>query len=611
MAKRFWNTCFILLLIFFSSQLTYSQLSNFGFTVTATNETCTANGTLSFTVSNATSGSSFIYAIYKLPNTTTPVTTTTAISYNGLTAGTYLVIATQTLGSQSGTQQQQAVIMDQRVVLTYQITATEVICGNDGVLTIATLTGTAATYSIISGPVLRPPQTSNVFNNLPAGQFTIRVFDSCGEGVVQTFTLTSKNPALTFTNPTAGISACTSVSLGFGFTTTVPAPDGVIKYPLQVVTTVNPPAGSPIITTSTISSGNSFSINTPLFTPQPYMYSFLITDGCGVSHTLNGQVNNQSGSSVSYVLQAVNCTTKRVKFSAVLGLVLLSAPATYPNSLPQDFTSQISNNQYTTQPLAAGTYTFQATNLCGEVQTITVEVTAETPNQPYDFAYGITCSKGNLAFYYITHIVLVAAPASYTGPLPYDFSSTITTSNVTVLLNLPPGTYTFNVLDLCGNPLVIQGTITPSNPLPLYSINPDCTGTNTLKIQGDLVTIIFTAAPASYTGSLPQNLSSQVSNNIVMLNGLPMGNYTFLITNSCGTISTLAVVIPPQLETTNVNVIQNCGSFNLDLHHTSNNTATSFFWLQKYYPANSDWGHPGMEHFKESIFPMLPMPLNL
>ncbi|MFM2213577.1 MAG: hypothetical protein RL427_840 [Bacteroidota bacterium] len=595
MDKRFWNRCILFLLLVVCSQLTYSQLSNFVLTVTPTNETCTANGSLSFVVSNTTAGATIVYAIYKLPNTTTPLSTTSTTSYNGLTAGTYLVIATQSQGSQSGTQQQQVVIEDQRVLLTYQISGTEVVCPNDGVITVSTLTGVAATYSIISGPVTRPPQPSNTFSNLPAGQFTLRVIDNCGEGVVQTYTLTAKNPALTFTNPTASLAGCNSVSLGFGFSTTVPEPLGVVKYPLQVVTTINPPSGSPIVTTSTISSGNTFSTVAPLFTPQPYSYSFVITDGCGVSYTLNGQVNNLSGSAASTTLLAVTCSTKKIKFSAVQGLILLSAPTSYPNQLPQDFTSQIVNNEFTTQPLGVGFYTFQAINLCGQTQTLIVEITAQTPNLPYDFAYGVTCSAGNLAFYYVSQIVLVAAPSAYSGALPYDFSSTINASNIAVLLNLPPGTYTFNAVDLCGDPILLYGTITPISPQPSYTVYPDCTGTNTnaLKIQGNITSIIFSTAPTTYTGALPQVLTSQISNNSITLNGLPMGNYTFIVTNSCNTIITLEVTIPPQTETTSVNVIQNCGSFNLDLHHTSNNPAVCTFWLQKYYPANSDWGHPG------------------
>jgi hypothetical protein len=265
---------------------------------------------------------------------------------------------------------------------------------------------------------------------------------------------------------------------------------------------------------------------------------------------------------------------------------LVSAPVSYPNPLPQDFTSQITNNEFTTQPLGVGTYTFQTTSLCGELQTITVEITIETPNQPYDFPYGLTCSMGNLAFYYISQIVLVTAPPAYAGSLPYDFTSSITANNTAVLLHLPPGTYIFNVLDVCGNPTVLQGTITGINPQPAYSVFPDCSGnnTNTLKIQGDIVSLLFTAAPAAFTGTLPQNLTAQLSNNVIMLDLLPVGNYTFVVTNSCGTTITLPVVIPPVQESTIVNAIQNCGSFNLDLHHTSTNTAASFFWLQKYYP---------------------------
>lgn len=593
MAKRFLNNFFLWVLLV-GSQWTYSQLSNFVLTVTPTNETCTANGALSFSVANTTAGSTIVYAVYKLPNLSTPLTTTSTTSYNGLTAGTYLVIATQTLGSQSGTQQQQVIVEDQRVLLTYQITGIEVVCPNDGVLTVTTLTGVAVSYSIISGPVTRPPQPSNIFSNLPAGQYTIRVIDSCGEGVVQAYTLTAKNPALTFTNPTASLTGCNSVSLGFSFSTTVPAPTGVVKYPLQVVTTINPPSGSPVVTNSTITFGNSFSTVAPLYTPQPYSYSFVITDGCGVTYTLSGQVNDISGSAASYVLLNVSCSTKKIKFSAVSGLVLTSAPATYPNALPQDFTSQIASNEFITQPLGVGIYTFQTTTLCGQSQTLIIEITAETPNQPYDFAYGLTCVDGNLAFYYVSQIIMVAAPAAYTVPLPYDFSSTINANNITALVHLPPGTYTFSALDLCGNPTILSGTITPTAPQPSYGVLPDCNGTNTntLKIQG-ITALTFLTAPTAYSGTLPQVLTPQITSNIVMLNGLPAGNYTFLATNTCNGVVTMQVTIPVQVETTNVNVIQNCGSFNLDLNHNSNNTALCTFWLQKYYPANSDWGHPG------------------
>ena len=58
---------------FLLSQFSYCQLSNFTLQVTPTNETCTANGELNFSVSGTTTGSTIVYSIYQLPNTTTPI----------------------------------------------------------------------------------------------------------------------------------------------------------------------------------------------------------------------------------------------------------------------------------------------------------------------------------------------------------------------------------------------------------------------------------------------------------------------------------------------------------------------------------------------------------
>jgi len=147
-----------------------------------------------------------------------------------------------------------------------------------------TLTGSAATYAITNGPVTRPPQTSNVFSNLPAGQYTIRVIDVCGEGIVQAYTLTAKNPALAFTLNPASLSGCNTVNLGFNFSTVALDPIGIIKYPLQIVTNINPPSGSPIVTTNTLTNGTTFTFPSSLYTPQPYTYSFVITNWlwCGL-----------------------------------------------------------------------------------------------------------------------------------------------------------------------------------------------------------------------------------------------------------------------------------------------------------------------------------------
>ncbi|MFY8008962.1 MAG: hypothetical protein ACOVNW_04650, partial [Flavobacterium sp.] len=160
---------YIGLILFFWTTLTFGQLSNFTLTVTKIDETCTANGELHFSVSNTTAGATMLYSVYRLPNVTTPISVQSTTSLTGLIAGDYRVIATQSLGSQNGSQQQDITVDDEVDTLTYQVTGNDEICSFDGSIIIATLTGTAVNYEIFSGPIIRPIQTSNTFNNLTQG----------------------------------------------------------------------------------------------------------------------------------------------------------------------------------------------------------------------------------------------------------------------------------------------------------------------------------------------------------------------------------------------------------------------------------------------------------
>ena len=83
----------ILVFLFFSNQKTFALDLN----VIVTNETCTGNGLLAFSVTNQTSGVPVFYAIYLLPNTTTPIATISNTTYSALIAGDYSIVATQTV----------------------------------------------------------------------------------------------------------------------------------------------------------------------------------------------------------------------------------------------------------------------------------------------------------------------------------------------------------------------------------------------------------------------------------------------------------------------------------------------------------------------------------
>lgn len=583
---------FVLVLLM-SFHFGYSQLSNFTLNVTATNETCTDNGELNFAVSNTVPGSTIVYSIYLLPNLTTPISVLSSNSLSGLGAGTYRVVATQSLGNQSGSQFQDAIIEDDVVDLTYQVTSQKEVCGSDGAITVTELTGDAVQFELFDGPILKPLQSSNVFTGLPSGTYQVRAFDACGEGVVQTHTVQTANPALEFDLLEPAASGCTTVTVGFSFA--LVSPTGIIKYPLQIQTTVYPLTGGTVVTNSTLNSGNQFVTTIPLYQQQPYNYSFTIVDGCGISYTLNGTINNVS-TTVFYSLLNVSCTTKIIKFSNVSALQLISAPAGYPNALPENLTSQIVSGGYSSQPLPVGTYVFNATGLCGGQETYTVQIQSQD-FPPYSFVYGLTCNQGSLAFYNVTQIVLVSAPSGYGGILPYDFTATINTANVAVLQNLPAGIYVFNVVDICLNPSVITATINPVNLPPTFEVLKSCINDKgSLKIlgAGQLNSVQLISAPSEYVGVLPQNFTSLIiTNNQFTLNNLPSGNYVFTVTNACDAPSTITIEIPDYQETIQVEETPNCGSFDVLVQYTDNSTSLNTFWLQKFYPLSNSWGHPG------------------
>src|SRR5690606_11819369 len=127
-------------LFFLCSFWSFAQLDSFSLQVDVTHQTCYGNGVLTFTVTNTTPGPNMDYAIYLLPDTTNPVATITTSTLTGLVSGTYLIVATQSLGGSSGTQQEEVTIDNLIVPLTY-VANSIITCPNDGVITVNVTSG--------------------------------------------------------------------------------------------------------------------------------------------------------------------------------------------------------------------------------------------------------------------------------------------------------------------------------------------------------------------------------------------------------------------------------------------------------------------------------------
>lgn len=582
-------------LLFVFTQFAHAQLSNFNLSVTKTEETCPDNGTLNFSTSNTTAGSVILYSVYLLPNTITPISVQSATTLSGLSAGNYSVIATQTLGANSGTQQQNITIVNLVNPLSYQVTSTNEVCGNDGTITVNVTTGTVLNYEIFSGPMTRPLQTSNTFSGLTAGVYQIRVFDTCNQGVVQTFTLLKSDNNLSLTILPPYLSSCTGVNIGFSFQSTLPSPQGVVQYPIEVITTLFLPTGTETYT-NTITSGSVFALTVIRLDNQPYNYSFAVTDGCGRVYSISGIVPNLVLAEINYTIVPQDCTFMYVAFSSVTGLTLTAAPSSYLGSVPQNFSAQIINNNVIVGNLSAGTYVFNALDRCGNLQVITVEVVLDDPmgTPPYYTLFNRTCNSATVFIFDIAGIIMNSAPAAYTAfPLPHDFTNLINFANYAVFVNLPVGTYLFSVIDKCGNARPLTVSITPESLAPTVAVLEGCgEGVGSLQISGQMTTIILTAAPSGYNGIVPVDFTSNISGGTLTLDNLPPGNYTFQSTTACNASFITNATILGYTDSSTIAVTANCGSFNLSLTHSSNNNVGPKFWLQKFNVLTNTWGHP-------------------
>ncbi|MGV9004899.1 gliding motility-associated C-terminal domain-containing protein [Flavobacterium sp.] len=585
----------ILFFIIIGYANSFSQIDNFNLSVTATNETCAANGTLSFSISNPLAGASVLFSIYKLPNLTTPITVTNTSPFTGLGAGVYLVVATQSLGTLSASKQQEVTIEDLIATLTYQITSTKVTCGNDGAIIINAITGNPSVYEIISGPVTRPLQPSNIFNNLPVGIYQIRVKDVCNENVVQTYQLQSTSTQLLINLSTPSLAGCTMVNIGFVVDTV--ADDGIIKYPLQINASVTTPSGTVITNSGVMNSGTeSYSFQVPYFTQQPYFYTFTITDACGNLQIINGAINNVS-TTASYDIGLQDCEHKKVKFSNVSSVILVSAPTSFSTSLPITYTAQIANSMVTIFNLTAGNYVFNVVDVCGNAQVISFPITIDSEQPPYTFLFNRTCNSSSLLIFNIQQLVMVSAPSSYAVVLPHDYTSLINTANYAGFNNLPTGTYFFNVIDLCGAPKQLTVVINPVSESPIAIVLEGCdVGLGSLKVEGQMISITLLSAPAAYADyTLPHNFTSNLLNSgssVLILGLLPPGTYVFQTVDACGANFTITKQILGYQDSSTATVAPNCGSFTVNLIENTNSSQNTY-WLQKWNPITNVWVHPG------------------
>jgi gliding motility-associated-like protein len=623
MTKKLPNRVLLSVIALFFSLHAFSQLPAFNFSVTATDQTCLGNGVLNFTVSGLQTGAGVTYAVYLQPNTTTPVATVTNTTVPGLVAGNYTIVATQSLNGDTSTNTKNATINNLIIPLTYTLGFTQVKCGNDGTITATATSGYPSTYEILTGPVTKPPQASNTFTGLPAGLYGVRVTDTCGEAVVISITVTQAlTAALAIGNPVFDnpkLPSCNLIQVSNFITLVGTAPIGAtIFYPLTIQYTVFPPGGgTPIVVTLSNYMGGPLDpavMNIPFYNNQQYTYNITVTNACGQVTTKNNMVINRKFDAYASV-DSDGCTDNFFFFDAenYVGPININFTA-----FPAGFNASGLNVNHPNFPdfpalyggLGAyppnGSYTAIITDGCGRTDTVSFELMNPPPPQPMIGGDDAGCGDdGVINIHFndveVTNVVITAAPPAYsTGPFPIDVTAGVDEDGNFELTGVPAGTYTFLVTDECGNvqlvPVVVAGAV-GGNTISIAQ-RPGCEpGYGSVKIVNGQKLTSFTiiAAPSAFTETLPYDGSANIypTDGAFYMNSLPGGSYTVQVENGCGSLITQTFTVNGYTELQNNLVITpHCGSFDLNLQHTSNGNYVATFYLQKYYPLMGAWGNP-------------------
>ncbi|TDP57797.1 gliding motility-associated C-terminal domain-containing protein [Flavobacterium dankookense] len=564
---------FIIFILLFVGQSSYSQLADFVLTVTKTDETCTGNGSLTFNVQNTTPNATLLYSVYLLPNVTTPISVLTENVFTGLSAGNYRVVALQSLGNLSNSQQKDIQINSQITPLIYQVSGIPATCFTESSITVSVSQGSPASYEIISGPVIVPPQSSNVFTNLPAGSYNIRVNDSCGDAVVQTFTLLSVPLVANFTispfETVCSLVNCTTISGTYIIQSTA---NSTLIYPLSIVFTVFPPnGGTPIIFNQTISSGDAtaqvVNLDIPFYHGQLYNYSIKVSNGCGLEVQTNSiQINKSIGLELDQQ-EVTSCSNGLnlglCNFVPPFTVEFLSTPSgfnplIFNSAHPGPFTNSVSYLPTLENRLPNGNYVVKVTDSCGNETQNNITIRSKLPDYKLFFT-GDPCNPDdNIQIPNVgpevTSVIITNAPSELNFSFPYDVSSMISGGYFVMPLT-QPGTYTFTGINICGDTFNFEVIVPPFEPptviaeatATLGCLNPS--GKITLKILGGpvIVSVILEQAPVEYGTVLPQDISEiiEVPNTILQFGTtLPAGDYTFRVTDSCGNVYIVSVTVP-------------------------------------------------------------------
>ncbi|MBR9776502.1 MAG: DUF11 domain-containing protein [Cytophagales bacterium] len=380
------------------------------------------------------------------------------------------------------------------------------------------------------GPSERPAQESNVFEDLMEGAYTIIVTDECGDRLSQSFEI--QKAAFFIDENYQGFENTLNSCNEINVGHLVKSVGASISYPLYVNYVVHTPMGT------------TEEINTEITTGDPSENIFF-------------------------------------------------------NTLPFYYDE-------------AYTYDLKITDNCGQVSTlegISIDRKLTISN---DLLWGAgSCGKRRLSI----------KPSNFTAPFTINFTEfpdgfdpeifnsqypgPFTEENIffgSTDMPIPTGNYAFTLEDACGHTASISKELLDKLSGPGATVykgcGPDMGSVQLNSFDFEFTTVELTSAPASFSGSLPLDVTNNISSvdpRRFYMNSLPEGEYEFTSYTSCKTTHLTKVTIEGiEVIENQIDIIENCGAFNIFLKHEDNSTngQAPLFGIQKLDPSSGEWGHP-------------------
>lgn len=434
--------------------------------------------------------------------------------------------------------------------------------GNTGTIAVAT-TG-AATLGVAGGtppysfelvspsPMIRAPQASPTFTGLQPGGYFLKVTDACGKSAVSAV-ITIAQVA---TNSLIGLgiqniqAACNGSASG---TATIFANGTTPPYTMALV-------NSSPVTTGALPALARDPVTATYYTTftglLPGLYTVEAIDACGKARRATFTVA-VSMAPTATTIASPSCAgtptgTLTVTATAGTGLSANGAPGAFQYSLiaPSPVIRAFQNGSVF-ENLFPGTYTIAVRDQCGNIGTATATIgTAIAPNFGTSFTT-TSCPNGSTGTIEVQNGTTAGGGSPYTYALIAPSPVTRVPQASNTFNNLPPGTYTVRMTDVCATSAITTVTV-PASSAPTFTaaVTAGCatpaSGTITVT-PGAAALAPFSFELISPGAAIRAPQGSNIANTFnSIFTSLSQGGYTIRMTDACGTsVTATATVAAP------------------------------------------------------------------